>query len=282
MKKTKLILNYAGYCFSKENLAIRTGKRKDIVFQSLWGLIDHPEKGYILYDTGYTHRFMEETKRYPNKIYAQITRVQFEPEDEIQYQLRQQGIDPLDIRHLILTHFHGDHTAGLRDFPNATIYCHSEAYKQVKKIPKLWGFSKGILKGLHPEDIEERAVFVDQQCAKRYDSVLGTSYDLFDDSSILLVDLPGHATGQIGVLLETEKNEVFLIADTCWIRDSFINLTLPSPMVKLILSSWKDFKTSLNKVHEYYKTHPETIIVPTHCQETTDALVSPEFNWNAL
>lgn len=280
--KVKLHLNYAGHCFAKENHAIRGGRRKNIAFHALWGIIEHPVRGYILYDTGYTERFFEATKRFPNKIYAKITKVFFEPGQSAASQLRSQGIEPEDIRHLLITHFHGDHVCGLLDFPNATFYATTSALNQALEVPKHLAFSKGILKGLLPETIKERTVLIDQKCTAVNDPILGTCYDIFGDSSIKAAMLPGHARGQFGILLNTEKSNYFLIADACWLKKSYTDNVFPHPIVRLFFDSWSDFKKSLSKVHQYHKAHPETVIVPTHCAESTDPLVREKIDWHAL
>ena len=88
--------------------------------------------------------------------------------------------------------------------------------------------------------------------------------------------------GQIGILLETEKKPYFLIADACWLKKSYKDMILPNPIVKLFFHSWSDFKNSLKIVHDYHKANPETLIVPTHCSETTDPLVSDIINLDEL
>ena len=282
MKKVKLYLNYAGHCFAKENEAIQGGRKEKIKFHALWGLIEHPEKGWVLYDTGYTSRFFDATKSYPNKIYANITKVVIEPEQEIAAQLKRHNISPLDIKHVFITHFHADHVAGLLDFPEATFYTSKAALEQVVKIPKFIAFSKGILKDLHPEDLEKRTKIIEDICEPIQDEVLGTKYDLFGDNSLMVVSLPGHAAGQMGILLETANKPYFLVADACWLKKSYEDLTLPNPIVKLFIHSWSDLKNSLNIVHNYHKANPETVIVPTHCSETTDPLVANEINLDVL
>jgi glyoxylase-like metal-dependent hydrolase (beta-lactamase superfamily II) len=282
MKKVKLYLNYAGHCFAKENDAIQGGKKQKIAFQALWGLIEHPEKGWILYDTGYTQRFFDATKRFPNKIYAMMTKVVINPENEVKAQLERHNISPLDIKHVIITHFHADHVAGMLDFPEATFYTSQAAMDQVLKIPRAFAFSKGILKDLIPDNLENRTLIIDNICSPIQDDVLGTKYDLFGDDSLMVVPLPGHAAGQIGVLLETEKKPYFLIADACWLKRSYEEMILPNPIVKLFFHSWSDFKHSLKIVHDYHKSNPETIIVPTHCSETTEHLVSEKISLDEL
>jgi glyoxylase-like metal-dependent hydrolase (beta-lactamase superfamily II) len=111
MKEVKLYLGYAGFCEAKESHSIRGEANRDIKFHALFGLIQHPEKGWILYDTGYTKRFYAYTKSYPNKLYAKLTKVFVTEEDEIKNQLKHFGIKPTDIKHIIITHFHADHVA---------------------------------------------------------------------------------------------------------------------------------------------------------------------------
>ena len=281
MKNSKLYLGYAGYCWARENHAIAGGRRKDIVFRALWGLIEHPKKGFILFDTGYTTRFYDATGHLPSSIYASITKVYMTHNQEVKSQLLENGIDPESIHHVFISHFHADHIGGLRDFPNATFYASSKAVSQLNKIPKVLGFTKGILKDLLPKDFMNRLSLVDEK-KKVLLPILGESYDLFEDGHLIAVPLPGHAAGQMGLLISTDKKTYFLIADACWLRDSYIEGTLPSPIVRLFFDSWSDFKTSLQKIKSYHEIHPQTLIIPTHCSETTDQLVLSKIDLDVL
>jgi len=282
MKKLKIALNYAGHCFALEKHAIRNGKQRQIIFHALWAFIQHPSEGYILFDTGYTRRFFDATRTYPNKIYAKITKVSVEKEDEIIFQLKNKGITPEEIKHIIISHFHADHVGGLKDFPNAKIHCSKKAYAHTIKLSAFTSFSKGVLKDLLPLDLKERVSFIEETALRKKADIFAYKYDLFGDDSIHIYDLPGHAAGQVGALIETNVSKYFLIADACWLKESYRELVLPHPIVRLFFHSWKEFKSSLKKIHRFHKKKPEVIIVPSHCKVSTDLLVNPKLDLDEI
>ena len=213
MKICNLYLNYAGFCYAKEKHAIKGGENKLIKYHALFGLIKHPEKGYILFDTGYTERFFEATRRFPSKLYALITKVSIDEQDEIKTQLLNHKIQPEEINHILLSHFHADHTGGLKDFPNAQIYCTKKAWEHTQSLSDLLSFSKGVLKKQHPENMEDRIQFIEDISHINSHPVLGKEYDIFHDQSIFAYDLPGHAAGQFGIRVKTNKKNYLNIGN---------------------------------------------------------------------
>lgn len=267
--KVKFWLKTAGYCLSKENIVIRKGRNRDIKFPATYGVIRHPREGWILFDTGYTHRFHTETSRFPARIYAMLTPTTIKPEEEAVAGIKEMGIDPGEIRHIIVSHFHADHVGGLKDFPNARFYCTEKAFYQAINYRGFAAVRRGILPGLLPDDLAERVDLIDRGNRSQIeDKDLGKMTDLFGDGSVLLPFLPGHAAGQIGALLETEEGKVFLAADSAWVRENYRNYDLPSPVVRLFFDSWADYTTSLRKVQSFWKNHPDIPVIPTHCEET--------------
>jgi glyoxylase-like metal-dependent hydrolase (beta-lactamase superfamily II) len=262
-----------GYCDGKEHHVLKGGRRKTIKFPALTALIKHPENGYILFDTGYTNRFYEETKGWPGKIYAAMTPTHVKEEEYLVNQLAAKGIQAEEINYIIISHFHGDHICGMKDFSNAKFICSKEAFDNVQKVKdKPWkAIFQGVLPGLLPEDFGEERVWIydsDSNVNTVEEEILGKCHDLFGDGLIQMIPLPGHHYGQIGVLLQTNKGPLLLAADACWLGQAYKENRLPAGITKLLLSDWKAFKESLHKLHLYHKAHPELPIIPTHCEAT--------------
>lgn len=278
MNKLDLLLLKVGYCDAYEHHAIKGGSRKKIAFDAIVGVIKHPEKGVILFDTGYSKRFYEETRTYPEKLYAQITKVYIQEQEELAHQLIQMGIQPNEIKHIIISHFHADHVAGLKDFPNATFYCSNKAYQQVKQKDGFSAVKKGLVKGLLPDDFDTRVQLIEESSEIEH-PFFGKAHDLFGDGLIQLIDLSGHAAGQVGALLKTKDKDTFLVADACWLSKSYQELIFPNSIVRLFFDSWTAYKKNLTKLHHFHKAHPEIKIIPTHCNETTSSIISSQKLW---
>jgi len=94
-------------------------------------LIDHPEKGWMLFDTG-SHP--EAMKGYwPNETIKQFPYYRTEQQLLIN-QLALIGLKPQDIKTVILSHGHLDHAGGLFLFKNADIYWPKADYEYAKRL----------------------------------------------------------------------------------------------------------------------------------------------------
>ena len=67
----------------------------------------------------------------------------------------------------MLSHFHADHTVGLRDFPNARILYKRDAYTAVNDLGLLASVKAGCLPGLLLDDFEEQSPFIDETPRRR-------------------------------------------------------------------------------------------------------------------
>src|SRR6187549_2200647 len=83
----KINILHAGYCTSPEHLAIQGGRWKTIHFPAMFVLLRHPKFGPMLFDTGYSYRFFDETKKFPKRLYRFMTPVFLEEEELLVNQL---------------------------------------------------------------------------------------------------------------------------------------------------------------------------------------------------
>ncbi|PGT79422.1 MBL fold metallo-hydrolase [Bacillus sp. AFS040349] len=261
-----------GYCTHPEKIVNPKQSLKPIKFPATVALLEHPTHGYILFDTGYASYFLEATRAFPYSIYANLTPVFFSEELSIKNQLKKQGIDHNDINMIILSHFHGDHVGGLKDFPNAKILTFKKAYNHIKKLSKLRALTKGCLLDLLPQDFTERVSFIDEAplltLSESYHPFM-EGFDVFRDDSIIAVDLTGHAVGQLGIFVNLRSGKkIFLCADAVWQSTAFEEMIFPHRIAHLLIEDIDAYKQNIKKLHLLFKHNHHIEILPTHCQIT--------------
>lgn len=265
----------AGACTHPEWMVLRGGRFKSIRFPSTVGIIRHPTEGIILFDTGYAERFHQETKRMPAKLYGMITPTQISPMKTAVIQLMRMGIRPGDVKHIVISHFHADHIAGLKDFPKARFLYNQSAFDAVKDLTGFKAVRNAFLPGLLPKDFMARSdtlVFPTPSFAKasagRKAGIHPFSYghDLFGDGSIILHNLPGHTVGQIGLMAQTKHRPVFFVADACWLEKTYQDGVMPNPITNLLTADPVQYKQTIQDIHQLSIDRPDIVILPCHCE----------------
>ncbi len=268
--RLELTLMSDGYCEQLEHIACRGGKFQRIRFASMFALMQHPQFGPILFDTGYTQRFFTETKSFPAKFYHLVTPVQLSKQGDVAAQLRARNIAPESVRHVIISHFHADHIGGLNDFPNATFHCARAAFDSIKNLRGWRAVKHAYLPGLLPPDFLQRVAFTENAPLVRLPTdhaPFTEARDLLGDGSLLAVDLPGHAEGQLGIFLQTTDGRACLLAaDAAWLSRQFRENLMPHAVVRLLVN-WAAYKITLGKIHQLHRNNPSLRIIPTHCAE---------------
>ena len=157
---------------------------------------------------------------------------------------------------------------------NATFICNKTAYEAVKGKKGFKAVRHGFIPMFLPVNFESRVRLIEIENGTKTDKDLGKLVDIFDDDSILLCDLDGHAKGQIGVILNTDDEQYLLAADSCWVEEAYKENWLPNKIVRFIFDDWDNYLFSLKKVQNYYKSNPKTIVVPCHCEKTMWRIMS--------
>lgn len=271
----RLSLYKGGYCSHSEKMVLRSGRRRQIAFPSMFALIEHPEQGPMLFDTGYASHFFAATDPFPERIYRMVTPVTLDSGDTAVARLAERGYRPEDVSHVLISHFHGDHIAALRDFPTARYVFLAQGYEAVKPLRGTRAVRIGYLPSLLPPDFEARAWAIGPESPLACEPVapFARSFDLFGDGAVLLIPLEGHFAGQMGALLRTEQGQVLLIADACWLRESFEELVLPHPLAMGIMNDRQGYVKDLEAIRDFHRLRPEVAVIPSHCSRSIDAFV---------
>jgi glyoxylase-like metal-dependent hydrolase (beta-lactamase superfamily II) len=260
----ELQLMAAGHCRHPEWVTIKGGGLKPIRFPALFALLRHPTLGPILYDTGYAPRFFDETRRLPALLYRWITPVQIPPEETAVAQLRRLGIEPEEVKLIILSHFHADHLGGVLDFPQARFIYLPEAWAPVRGLSGVAAVRQAFLPGLLPPDFEERSLPLTARVALPPSLAPFTEgYDVLGDGSVLGVRLDGHATGQLGIIV----GDLFLCADAAWSSVAVRENRPPSAVARVIMADPVAYRASFGALVELHRRNPGLRIVASHCSE---------------
>ncbi|MCM3701845.1 MBL fold metallo-hydrolase [Paenibacillus macerans] len=271
--KVQLYLGAAGYCTHPEFLTLRGGRLRPVRFPAGFACIVHPRHGPVMVDTGYSSRFFAETAKLPNALYRYITPVVYEERDSAASWLRERlGMDPEQVKYVILTHFHADHIAGVKDFPQAKLIYLLKAYEAVRSLRPLAAVRAGFLPGLlpDPEQFAARSEPIDDG-AQRFrfgpEFPFAEGFDVFGDGSVIAVEVSGHAEGMIGLFASTEEADYFLCADTVWSSRAFREGRRPHPAAGIIMSDRREYGRSFDRLMELHRKYPDIRIVPSHCTE---------------
>ena len=259
-----------GHCRHCERVTRQSGRLKSTSFPANVALIKHPTKGHILFDTGYSRRFFDLTKHFPFSLYRYLTPVHLET--DLKQQLKQKNISADSIDYIILSHLHADHIGGVQDFPNAKLILHPDALLQSKQLNRWQGLLRGFLPKLLPDDYTQR-IHPMGEVINLPESLnpFQKGFDLFSDGSIILIELPGHARGQIGAIINAQPN-AFLIADSCWHIDAIVKDDLPSKITALVHDNWQQYVQTISDLRQLVSHNKQIELIPSHCTHTLERL----------
>lgn len=178
---------------------------------------------------------------------------------------------------MIVSHYHGDHIAGLKDFPNARFIALSADTRITRSLQgHRWKATcKGQLLGLLPEDYFLRLTDADNQPSFSLPPWMAPfthGFDLFSDGSLIGVPLPGHSHGQLGLFLpDADGHPVFLVADACWSMAACRDGRLPSRLTMFISANRHLYESTFFGLQELALREPSLTLLPSHCIDSWQA-----------
>lgn len=240
-----------GYCTHPGCVALMGATFKACKFPARAWLIQNENQRW-LFDTGYANHFYDHTRKGIIRLYRSITPVYFDSKDALVNQLASRGITHRDLNGVILSHFHGDHIAGLRDFPDIPIICSGDGWRKTRALTGFAALKGAFVRGLIRDDFEQRARFYegfDTTVLPTELQVLGGGFAVNSQKTLLIVPLPGHAPGHIGLCVLTEQGWILLAGDAAWSPTNYRELRGPMAIAHFIMDDKQAYYKTLNKLH---------------------------------
>ena len=260
-------LHSTGYISERFNRVERGASKQVRQIHATFAVLDHPDFGITLFDTGYSPRFYQATARWPYRAYAKVTPVETSAALSAKSILEKQGIDPQQVKRIVISHFHADHLCGLLDFPEAEVIASRCAYQTVCGRKGLAALRRAFLPQLLPDDLEQRLCLLEHF----HDPGIGpfdNCFDLFQDGTVRLIPLPGHTRGQIGALLQTDPDQrKLLVADAVWTSRTITNDLDFTSIFRLLAEDFSAAKQTRQKLVRFHQQFPEVELIPTHCPD---------------
>lgn len=263
-------IHEAGYCTHPERATRSGAPLTSCSFPALAFALRHPEQGTVLFDTGYSAHFLAATRRLPERLYRTVTPVHLGDGQSLYGQLQREP-DRQPVRSIVLSHLHGDHVGGLRDFPATKLFCAREAWEDMRRRSRIGALRKGLLPGLLPDDFLQRVSWIEDMPKIPLQGPLapfGSGHDLLGDGSLLAIALPGHAAGHYGLLFEDQGGvTTFLVADAAWSSQAIRDAVPPPALVTDWLGDTRRYRETLARLHKLSREAPAIRLLPSHCNE---------------
>lgn len=215
-------------------------------------LISHPQ-GNILIDTGIGKEIDSQYATMPSWLKPFFSYEKKIPASEILSKKK------IDIQSILLTHMHWDHASGLKDFKDIPFYTTKEEIitsKGEKAKPPAY----------MPSQYEGLANFKTLEFKDGPYEIFKESSDFFKDGSIVVVRLPGHSPGSIGIFvnLSTEKR-FFFTGDLTWRQEGFQFRVHKYFISSLLVDLDRNLMgKEIARISEFQKLKPEIKIIPSH------------------
>lgn len=242
---------------SLEGAAFAGGSWTTVVEMGAWAfVVEHPTAGLVVFDTGLSDRARTDPEHFVGWFGAKLGLLDVAEGTDLVSQMRAAGLDPADVRSVVLSHLHFDHTGAIGGFPNAAVV--------VSAAEKAWAAG-----GLHRTDFVDadalagmsRWQTVDYQAEKPLATLLA-AHDLLGDGSLMTVDLSGHTPGSTGLIVRTEAAPVLLTGDAAWMEKSW---RWPARPISAADSSlWWEQAWRIKK---FAMLEPRLVVVPGHDDE---------------
>lgn len=184
---------HAGSIKMRKSIFLPAEKTEMMELPVSCALIRHP-KGNVLFDTGCHPSVVADPQARWGGLAKMMTPI-MPPGENVLSSLEAVGVEPEDIDVVVCSHLHPDHCGCNQFFRKARFYVHAREMEAAKAA----GATNA---GYLSADWDHGLPTIE----------IDGEHDLFGDGGIVLVPLPGHTPGTMGLQAQLDKSGSFLLA----------------------------------------------------------------------
>jgi len=228
----------------------------------IWCFVIEHADGLIVVDTGIPENANANQPRYFPPFMPLVQRAapfRITREQEIGPQMRAIGLNPADVRYVLLTHLHQDHDGGLMHFPNAEFVVSRAEWEAAQGLKGRLG---GYLNDRWPQSF--RPTLVDYS-----DAAVGAfprSQQVA--SGVALVPTPGHSAGHQAVIWQQGDKHIVFGGDVAYSQDALLNLRVDGVSGDLAAA-----ETSMRQMRDTVQSYGAAFL-PSHDPDVLNRLES--------
>ena len=224
-------------------------------------LVRHP-KGDVLVDTGTTSTLREDTRELKSnsRIYSRASAGRMQWRGDVPSQLRQVGVDPREIAHIVLSHVHPDHAGGVEALPGVPVlvgkgeidFLHEKmAARDHHVLPRQ---GRALRDRMVPVELEARPW-----------ATFDESKDLFEDGRVVLVPLFGHTPGSLGTFVDLGDGRRLLhVGDVVLVNESVERRVVKGKLMQPTDVDKAKNAENVARLTQLHEMDPELRILPAH------------------
>jgi glyoxylase-like metal-dependent hydrolase (beta-lactamase superfamily II) len=217
-------------------------------------LVEHPRAGAILIDTGLHPSCASDVSGNMGRTGKLLYHVRMDHDQALRFQLPARGVQPSDVRVVVITHLHIDHASAVSEFPAATFVLDRREWEAASA----GGARQGFYHRQFDHAFDWRTLDYSVEPVHSF-SGFARSLDLFGDGSVRLASTPGHTLGHQSVVLKTGHGEVLVVGDAAYTQRELQGDALP-----LIVADAHLHRRSLNEIARYREQTPAAVVIPGH------------------
>ncbi|WP_200811746.1 AttM family quorum-quenching N-acyl homoserine lactonase [Sphingobacterium psychroaquaticum] len=259
-KEIRLYMFQTGVLQCKENNIKMNASQEPYEIPVPWYLITHP-KGHIIIDGGNAVECATDPKGYWEGITSVYWPVMTKEEGCV-HTIEALGLDVNDIKLVLQSHLHLDHTGAVGRFPNATHLVQRKEYEYAF-TPDWFAAGGYIRKDFDRPNLKWQFLELD------YNDV----YDVYGDGVIRMIPTPGHSPGHCSFLITLPNSGSILLAiDAAYTTDHWDEKALPG-----FLASTVDAVRSVKKLHQIADKYDAMVVTGHDPAKWSTFKKAPEF-----